>query len=145
MAWSNILKNMADLRFKPLEHPSDIGIIAFGKNPKEIFENAGFGLFSLIGDLSNVEGKEHFLIKIEGDDQEALLVNWLNELLFYYDTKSVLLKAFKIKKLSNKQLEAEVKGEKIDLDKHTVYKSVKAATYNQLQISKNKATIVFDV
>jgi SHS2 domain-containing protein len=136
---------MADLRFKLLEHPSDIGIVVFGKNPKEIFENAGFGLFSLIGDLSNVESAERFIIKVEGDDQEALLINWLNELLFYYDTKSVLIKEFKINKLSNLQLEAEIRGEKIDLDKHTVYKSVKAATYNQLQIGKNQATIVFDV
>jgi len=136
---------MAALRFKPLEHPSDIGIVAFGKNPKEIFENAGFGLFSLIGDLSNVEGKECFRIKVEGNDQEALLINWLNELLFYYDTKSVLIKDFKINQLSNLRLEAEVRGEKIDLDKHTVYQSVKAATYNQLQIGKNQATIVFDV
>ena len=53
---------MAALRFKSIEHPSDIGITAYGKNPKEIFENAGFGLFSLIGDLSNVENKERFQV-----------------------------------------------------------------------------------
>jgi SHS2 domain-containing protein len=136
---------MADLRFKPLAHPSDVGIIAFGKNQKEIFENAAFGMFSLIGDLGQVEPRQTFQVKAAGDDLESLLINWLNELLFYQDSKKVLMKEFKISKLTDKIVEAKAFGEKIDLDKHLVYKSVKAATYNQLQISKNQARIVFDV
>lgn len=136
---------MAALRFKPLEHPSDVGIIAYGKDQKEIFENAAYGMFSLIADLDRVKPRQSLQIKVEGDDLDALLVNWLNELLYYHDSQRLLLKEFKINKLTNTDLEVEVRGEKINLEKHSVYKSIKAATYNQLQISKNQATIVFDV
>ena len=136
---------MAALKFKILDHPSDVGIIAFGKDPKEIFENAAFGMFSLMADLDRVESKENFKIKIEGDDPESLLVNWLNELIFYEDGKKILLKAFKIEKLTGENLEATVTGEKIDMDRHFIYRPIKAATYNQLQISPNQAKIIFDV
>jgi SHS2 domain-containing protein len=132
-------------RFKPLAHPSDVGILVFGKSQKEIFENAALGMFSLMADLKRVESKEGFMIKVKGDDLESLLINWLNELIFYEESKKVLLKEFKIKKMSKKQLEASVSGESIDLDKHFIYRPIKAATYNQLQISKNQAKIIFDV
>jgi SHS2 domain-containing protein len=136
---------MADSKFKPLEHPSDIGIIAFGKDKKEIFENAAFGMFSLMADLSRIENKETFKIKISGDNLDSLLINWLNELIFYEDSKKTLFKDFKIKKLTDTRLEATVSGEKIDRNKHLIYRPIKAATYNQLQIAKDQARIIFDV
>ncbi|KPJ68300.1 hypothetical protein AMJ44_06785 [candidate division WOR-1 bacterium DG_54_3] len=132
-------------RFKPLDHPSDVGIFAYGKDLKEIFENAAYGMFSLMADLDRVESKTTFPIKVKGDDPESLLVNWLNELIFYEESKKILLKEFKIGKLTSKKLEATISGEKINMDKHFIYRPVKAATYNQLQISKNQAKIVFDV
>ncbi len=136
---------MAASRFKSLEHPSDVGIIAYGKNKAEIFENAAYGMFSIMADLNRVETKTSFNIRIEGDDPESLLINWLNELIFYEDSKKIMLKEFKINKLTDTQLEAKVSGEKIDTDKHFIYRPIKAATYNQLQISKDRARIVFDV
>ncbi|MGB9612816.1 MAG: archease [Candidatus Margulisiibacteriota bacterium] len=141
----NILKNMADLRFKPIEHPSDVGIIAYGKNLKEIFENAAYGMFSLMADLDKVEPKQSLKIKVEAEDQESLLVNWLNELIFNEDAKKMIFKDFKITKLTDRELEAEVRGEKINLDVHDLYRPVKAATYNQLEIRENCAKIIFDV
>ena len=143
--WWSTLRNMADLRFKPLDHPSDVGIIAYGKDKKKILENAAYGMFSLMADLNRVESKESLKVKVEGDDPESLLINWLNELIFYEDSKKILLKYFNIKKLTGTMLEAEVSGEKIDMNKHFIYRPIKAATYNQLQIEQNQAKIVFDV
>lgn len=143
--WSSTLKNMADLKFKPLEHPSDIGLIAYGKDKKEVLQNAALGMFSLMADLDKVKGKDCYEIKVSGDDQESLLVNWLNELIFIQDSKKVLLNEFKISKLSDKELSALVCGEKIDLKKHIIQHSIKAATFNQLQLSENQAKIIFDV
>ncbi|MDD5382646.1 MAG: archease [Candidatus Margulisbacteria bacterium] len=136
---------MADSRFKPLDHPSDIGLIAFGKDNKEIFANAAYGMFSLMADLDQVEPRLTFKIMANGEDLETLLINWLNELIFYEDSKKVLLKKFEINKLTDKNIEASVRGEKIDLQKHVIFRPIKAATYNQLRIDKNQAKIIFDV
>lgn len=136
---------MADLRFKPLDHPSDVGIIAYGKTSQEIFENAAYGMFSTMAELDAVDKKIPVQVKVTGEDLESLLINWLNELIFDEDAKKLLLKEFDIKKLSPTALEAVVWGEKIDPSRHLLYRPIKAATYNQLQIKENQATIVFDV
>jgi len=133
------------LRFKSLDHPSDVGIIAYGKSKKEIFENAAYGMFSVMVDLKKVKAMQSLDLKISGEDPESLMVNWLNELIYYEDAKKMLFKEFKITKLTDTQLEAVVSGEKIDLNRHSLSRPVKAATYNQLQIGPNQAKIVFDV
>lgn len=136
---------MAGSRFKPLPHPSDLGIVAFGRNPKELFENAAFGMFSLMIDLDKAAANERFEIKVTGEDRESLLINWLNELIYVLDGKKVLLSDFKIKNISETALTAVVAGEKLDTKKHQGLRPIKAATYNQLRIEADKATIVFDV
>lgn len=136
---------MVDLRYKSIDHPSDVGIIAYGKTREEIFENAAYGMFSLMADLDGVETKQSLEIKAEAEDPEALLVNWLNELIFNEDTKKMLFREFSIKKLTDTALEAVVSGEKIDLERHSLYRPIKAATYNQLLLRENQARIVFDV
>ena len=136
---------MADLKFKFIEHPSDVGLIVYGKDKKELFENAALGMFALMADTDRINATDIYKFVVEGEDPETLLVNWLNELIFFEDSKKILLKDFKIKRLSDRRLEAEAFGEKIDPEKHFIYRPIKAATYNQLQISENQAKIVFDV
>jgi SHS2 domain-containing protein len=132
-------------RFKPLDHPSDVGIIAYGKSREEIFENAAYGMFSLMADLEKVEPRQKLAIKAEADDIEALLINWLNELIFHEDTDKMIFKEFKVTKLTGKLLEATVSGERIDLKRHSFSRPIKAATYNQLEIGADHARVVFDV
>jgi len=134
-----------DSKFKPIDHPSDVGIIAYGKSREEIFANAAYGMFSLMADLNTVSPDQALNVKVEADDLDELLVNWLNELLFIEETKKLLCKEFKVKKLTDKLLEAEVAGEEIDPARHTLYSALKAATYNQLQIKPDQAIIIFDV
>jgi len=136
---------MAVLKFKLIDHPSDVGIIACGKTREEIFENAAYGMFASMANLDKVAPKQKFEIKATGEDLESLLVNWLNELLFNEDAKKVLFKEFKIREMTDTSLKAEVWGEKINLNVHELHRPIKAATYNQLQIGKNQAKIVFDV
>ncbi len=136
-------------RFEFLEHPSDVGIIAYGSNEKELFQNAAFGMFSLMSNLERVEARLPFDIEVEAPDTESLLVSWLNELIFIEDSKKVLFKDFKISSLTGQMLKAKALGEKIDLSRHKVSRPVKAATFNQLEIKKEddilKAKVIFDV
>jgi len=58
-------------RFGLIEHPSDIGILAYGANYKETFENAAFGMFSAMAELSDVSPQKSFELKIKGEDQKS--------------------------------------------------------------------------
>ena len=136
-------------RFEPLEHPSDVGITAFGESLKEAFENAAYGMFAIMSDPDKLKSKLSFDIKTKASDKEALLINWLNELIYLEDTNKVLLKEFKIDKISETELKARVFGEKIDPKRHLLERPVKAATFNQLMVKEEKgvwrARVVFDV
>jgi SHS2 domain-containing protein len=132
-------------RFEIIEHPSDVGIIAYGENYQEIFENAAFGMFSLMAELSDIKIMDSFNVSVKGEDREELFINWLNELIFLEDSKHVLLKDFNIFKLTDKELKAHVAGEHIKENLHELHRPVKAATYNQLEIKEKKAKVVFDV
>jgi len=134
--------------FEIVDHTADIGIKAYGKTPQEVFENAALGMFSLMVDLSTVQEKEVLDIAIEGEDRENLLVEWLNELIYFFETENILLKRFEITEWSDYHLIARAYGEKIDLKKHSLEAQIKAATYHMLKVSHNdiwQAQVIFDV
>ncbi|MBI5573362.1 MAG: archease [Elusimicrobia bacterium] len=134
-------------KFETINHTSDVGIIAYGKTPGKIFENAAFGMFSLITDIEKVSEKILISVSIDAHDNEELLITFLNELLYYYSTKKVLFKRFDILKINETHLDANISGEQIST--HVISNDIKAATYHNMKIEKitdgYKTQIIFDV
>ncbi|MBP7056507.1 MAG: archease, partial [Candidatus Omnitrophica bacterium] len=80
---------------------------------------------------------------------EELLVAWLDELLFHFYTKQIILFKFDIIELSDTALKAKVQGRPIGANRNRLKTEIKAATYSDLAI-KNSADgyfveIIFDV
>ena len=138
-----------DKDFEVIDHTADIGIMAYGTDLKQVFANAARGLFSLITELDVVLEKKKRAIQITAPDREALLINWLNELIYLFETKEILFSRFSINTLTDTELKATAYGEKIDLTKHELKTQVKAATYHMLNIEQNedgyRAQVIFDV
>jgi len=138
--------------FKILEHTADIGIEVYGKTKREVFTNAAKGMFEIIaGETKNLKENFYDKIKLEADNLEGLLFVWLNELLYISETKLVILNKFKIKGLSDFQIEAKVEGIKIDPPFVKIQKEIKAVTYHRLEIKEDKesglwrAQLIFDI
>jgi SHS2 domain-containing protein len=134
--------------FEILDHTADVGIIAYGADLKQAFANAAKGLFSLITRLGDVEEALHRDIELTADDAESLLVDWLNELVYYFDAEGILFKRFDIIELNNSHLKARGYGEKADSARHELKMGVKAATYHMLKIEKNngyRVQVLFDI
>ncbi len=134
--------------FEIIDHTADVVIIAYGTSLSQTFANAAKALFNLITELDNVEEVLHRDIELVAPDQESLLVAWLNELIYLFDTENVIFKRFEITKLNNTQLKARSYGEKVDSSKHKLKTGVKAATYHMLRIDKDngyKAQVLFDI
>lgn len=135
-------------KYKILEHTADVGIEARGKTLKEAFENAASGMLSIMIDSEKVAEKESYSLKTKGRDEKELLVAFLSELLYKYEVDDILPKRVNISLLTDKELRAKVYGEKIDLKKHTIDTQIKAVTYHQLAIEKNKnwkIRVIFDI
>ena len=134
--------------FKIIDHTADVGITAYGADMNQAFTNAARALFSLITELNDVEEFLHRDIELTAPDAESLLVEWLNELIYLFDTENIVLKRFNITKLTNTQLKGRSYGEKIDSSKHRLKTGVKAATYHMLKVDKSnvcRVKVLFDI
>jgi SHS2 domain-containing protein len=134
--------------FEILDHTADVGIIAYGADLKQAFVNAAKGLSSLITSLGDVNEALHRDIELSAADRESLLVDWLNELVYYFDTEGLIFKRFEISQLNNSHLKARGYGEKVDSAKHKLKTGVKAATYHMLKIENNngyRVQVIFDI
>ena len=134
--------------FELLNHTADVGIIAYGADLRQAFANAAKGLFSLITELDDVEEVLHRDVGLTATDEESLLVEWLNELVYQFDTEGIVFKRFDIIQLNSTHLKARSYGEKIDSSRHKLKIGVKAATYHMLKVEKNNGCRVqelFDI
>jgi SHS2 domain-containing protein len=135
-------------RFEILDHTADVGIVAHGDGLEEAFANAAYGMFSLMADLDRVGEGLHREIDVEALDQEALLVAWLNELLYLSDVDLAIFRRFEISSISEGRLRAMVYGEKIDTSRHHLKTPVKAATYHLLKIEREngcRVQVILDI
>jgi SHS2 domain-containing protein len=135
-------------RFDIIDHTADIGIVAYGQELEEAFSNAAYAMFNLIADLEEVNTTACREIEVEAEDEEELVVRWLNELLYLFDTERIIFKRFEFIEFTKTHLKAKGYGEKIDAVRHSLKTGVKAATYHMLKIEGNgnfKIRVIFDV
>ena len=134
--------------FEIVNHTADVGIIAYGVDMSQAFVNAARALFSLITELDDVQEVLHRDIEVTATDEESLLVEWLNELIYLFDADNIIFKRFDITRLSNRQLKARSYGEKVDHSRHKLKTGVKAATYHLIKVDKDdgyKVQVLFDI
>jgi SHS2 domain-containing protein len=88
-------------------------------------------------------------VKVHAQDVNGLLVRFLSELLYQYETERLLFKDFKVQLISDTHLEAVARGEKLDLSRHTVLTEIKSATYHLLKVEEEPggwvAEVIFDL
>lgn len=134
--------------FEIIDHTADVGIRAYGADLSRAFTNAAKALSSLIINLDDIQESLHQNIELVAPDEESLLVSWLNELIYLFDTEHIIFKRFNITKISETQLKARIYGEKIDISIHKLKTGIKAATYHMLRIRKDKGyriQVLFDI
>ena len=134
-------------RFRFIEHTADVGLVAYGRNLAEAFANAAYGLFSIIAELKTVKETESRQLELSEDDAEALLFEWLNRLIYFFDVEMLLFKRFDVRDFDGHGLKATCYGEKYNPTRHQLKIGVKAATYHMLKVDRerNQVQVIFDV
>ncbi|HOP86615.1 MAG TPA: archease [Syntrophorhabdaceae bacterium] len=139
-------KNTEIQRYKLLDHEADIRLEIYGNTLEELFSNAAYGIFQFIVDAKGKEAEKGKRIDIEGNGE--LLINFLNELLFLWDTEGFIPKEFSLK-ISHNKLTGTVAGCIFDPERCTIIKEVKAVTYHKFYLKEEngiyKAQIILDV
>jgi SHS2 domain-containing protein len=142
--------------YKPVEHTADLGLKAWGRNPKELLEEAAYGMVAQMFDPTLVREKEKREISLEAESIEELLLQWLKEIVFRTEQEGILFSRFQIEKdnfsirnAKTAQIQASLYGEKADPARHDICIEIKAVTRHGLYVKKNgpwwEANILFDV
>ncbi len=136
-------------RYEQIPHTADIAIRVYGKDLKELFINAAYGMFDIIADLEGLKSSVSIDVNLKAPSKEELLVSWLDELLYNFYTKGIIFFEFEVSFLSEEQLMVKVYGRHIGENRNRLKTEIKAATYHDLNIRESdegcSVDIVFDV
>ena len=136
-------------RYEEIPHTADIAIRAYGKDLKELFSNAAYGMFDIIADLQGLRKSVKIDVNLEAPSPEELLILWLDELLYNFYTKGIIFFEFDIIDLGDTRILAHAHGRHVGENRNRLKTEIKAATYHDLKIEETQdgysVEIVFDV
>ena len=124
-------------RYRILPHTADGKFQAFGRTLEEAFGNAALALASLMWDWAAIKPKARHFVHVTGNDREQLLVKFLGEIIYLFETRQFLLgkvDGLRIRpQFEGFSLEAVLGGDTLSPG-HELYGDVKAVTYHELKI-----------
>jgi tRNA nucleotidyltransferase (CCA-adding enzyme) len=127
---------MLKSRWELLPHGADIGVRGFGSSKEEAFEQAAVALTGVITDPNSVAAKDVVEVTCEASDDELLLVNWLNAVIFEIATRKMLFARYQVH-IDGNRLTGRAWGEPIDENKHDLGVEVKGATCTELKVAED--------
>ena len=136
-------------KFEIIEHPADVKFIAYGATREKLLEHAALAMMSLGCELAGIEERERREIRASGADDEAVLFDWLAEILAVADAEGLALRRAEVTRVGVGEAQGVVYGEQFDNARHRAGTYIKAVTFHQLAITKTaggyQATIYLDV
>ena len=128
---------MAECRWELLPHGADMGVRGLGRSKAEAFEQAAVALTAVITEPTSVSAHERVEISCAAPDDELLLVEWLNALIYEMATRKMLFSRYEVRIDGNK-LFGKAWGEPIDVERHQPAVEVKGATFTALKVSRDQ-------
>lgn len=121
-------------RWEHFAHGADMGIRGIGNTRAEAFVQAALALTAVITDPATVHPHEPVTIDCSAPDDEMLLVDWLNALIYEMATRKLLFSRFELA-LEDHRLKARAWGEPVVGARHQPAVEVKGATYTALRVA----------
>lgn len=137
-------------KFEFFDVTADVGVHAYGRTMEEAFENAALALFEVMTDTSKINRLTQRDIEIQSEDKQALLYDWLSELIFLHDSEYLIFNKFEIQITREGDgflLKGSVWGEAFNQDEHESREDVKAATFHLMDIKEEdgfKLQVILD-
>ena len=132
------------MKYEFLPHTADVKFRAYGKTMEEAFSNAALALTSVVIEPNKVETKIEKTIEIKSEDEKALLYDFLEQFIILLDSESFLLNSIKEIKIKDNKLNAVILGD-TEIDKYKTETHIKAVTYQEMEIKKEKGKYMLQV
>jgi tRNA nucleotidyltransferase (CCA-adding enzyme) len=124
-------------RWEHFAHGADIGVRGFGATKAEAFEQAALALMNVIVDTARVVVQERIAVACAAPDDELLLADWLNALIYEMADRNMLFARFAVR-IHGTRLTALAYGEAVDRERHHPAVEVKGATYTELSVRRQR-------
>lgn len=135
-----------------VEHTADVGIEVRAATLEALFVDAAAGFCDAITEVALIGAGEERTFEVDAAGLDLLLVAWLEELLFRFETTGVLYgrgEASVEGKGDSWSLRARMRGERFDAARHPLKVQVKAITYHALEVARDeqgwRARVIFDI
>lgn len=125
--------------YEILEHTADIGFRAWGPSPSELFRNAARAMMAIATEPETLSGFEERELETRGGDYPDLMVNWLSEVLYLFDTNKFAARDFRVDDIAADRLRATLIGEPREPERHPWELIIKAVTYHQLKVEQQNS------
>ena len=116
-------------------HVADIGVRGYGASKADAFEQAALAMVAIVTDPAVVSPVEEIAISCEAPDDELLLLQWLNDLIYEMSSRRMLFGRFRVR-IEGERLEGTAWGEPVDLLRHEPGVEVKGATLTEIEVSR---------
>jgi tRNA nucleotidyltransferase (CCA-adding enzyme) len=131
---------MIEARWEHFSHQADVGVRGIGATREEAFQQAAVALTAVITNPLQVVARDVFELELESREDDLLLVDWLNRLIYEMSTRGMVFSRFDVW-VETPVLRARVWGEKLNTRKHKPAVEVKAATYHQAAVYRDQSGV----
>ena len=125
--------------FELFEHTADLGLRVEAPDEATLFAEAARGLFAMIvEEVPETVGEQRYPFRVDAERRDLLLLDCLNELLFCFETRRLLLREFRVT-FSPEGLVATALGQPLDPARHRLLREVKAITFHGLRVERSES------
>ena len=140
------------MAYRFLEHTADMGVELEADSFEKLLSEGLLALTDCLTDVDDIEIELERLVDLTAASRDDLLVDWLNELVYLFETEALLLRLADLEVEqgeSGVRLRGKVLGQRYDPKRHPIKTLIKAVTYHQLAVSSSSrgwtARVIFDI
>lgn len=121
-------------RWEHFPHQADVGVRGFGATKAEAFAQAALALTAIVTAPEAVTPRESAAVSFSAPEDELLLLDWLNAIVFEMATRTMLFGRFDVE-IEGGELRGTLWGEAVDVDRHKPAVEIKGATFTELRVA----------
>jgi predicted phosphoribosyltransferase/SHS2 domain-containing protein len=124
-------------RWELFPHQADMGVRGAGPTRERAFEQAALALTGVVVDPDLVEDRERVEIHCEAPDDELLLLDWLNAIVYEMSTRKMLFCRYEVR-IKGGRLRGAARGEPVNVSRHQPAVEIKGATLTELRVGRRE-------
>ena len=143
------------MSYRFFDHTADVAVELSAPTREALFAEAMLAFTDTVTDARTVASDETHRLEVRAPDPEALMVEWLGELVYRFDVDGLLFSRVELSIEEDAKgrlhLVADAHGEPYDTEKHPLDVQVKGVTYHQLEVRQEEdgggwvGRVVFDI